>query len=163
MQTTSILISNISDMDRLGAALGHLLPVGSVLALSGTLGAGKTRLVQGVGKALGLSDGVVTSPTFVLLHEYVGTKPIYHFDTYRLESSDEFRRLGPDDYFEGDGLTFVEWADKFPDVMPNEYIKIHIDIIDAQSRRCNLTPVGTQYISICEQITKKYVSETVKN
>ena len=83
--------NNEHDTDRLGAALAEVLPPGTVVALIGTLGAGKTRLVQAVAAALGVPPGSVTSPTFVLVNEYTGGRlPIYHFDTYRLKDDDEF-------------------------------------------------------------------------
>ena len=106
-------LENEQDTERLGAALAEVLPPGTVVALIGTLGAGKTRLVQAVAAALGVPRGSVTSPTFVLVNEYrQGRLPVYHFDTYRLKDDDEFLDLGPDEYFESDGLTFVEWADR---------------------------------------------------
>ena len=116
------------ETDRLGRFLAQQLPDGSVVALIGTLGAGKTRLVQAIAEASGIESGTVSSPTFVLLHEYDGERPIYHFDAYRLSSGEEFLRLGPDDYFESGGLTFVEWADKFPNVLPSDRLEIRIEI-----------------------------------
>jgi tRNA threonylcarbamoyladenosine biosynthesis protein TsaE len=93
---------------------------GDVLALSGDLGSGKTQFVKGVVAGLG-SDAAVTSPTFTLLHEYTGGRlPIYHFDFYRLEDRAAALRLGLDDYFFGDGVSLIEWADRFPDLIPPE-------------------------------------------
>jgi tRNA threonylcarbamoyladenosine biosynthesis protein TsaE len=91
---------------------------GDVLALSGDLGSGKTQFVKGIVAGLG-SDAAVTSPTFTLLHEYSGGRlPIYHFDFYRLEDRAAALRLGFDDYFFGDGVSLIEWADRFPDLIP---------------------------------------------
>jgi tRNA threonylcarbamoyladenosine biosynthesis protein TsaE len=103
-------------------AHGHLLAVqlrrGDVLALMGDLGAGKTHFVKGL--AAGLAHtGEVTSPTFTLIHEYTGgTLPLYHFDLYRLDSEDEVLRIGLEDYLAGDGVLAIEWADKFPALLP---------------------------------------------
>jgi tRNA threonylcarbamoyladenosine biosynthesis protein TsaE len=138
-------ILDLAATDRLGRLLAETLPDGSVTALIGTLGAGKTRLVQAVAEHSGIQLGVVSSPTFVLLHEYDGDRPIYHFDAYRLADEEEFRRLGPDDYFEGTGLTFVEWADKFPNVLPEERLEIQIEILDGTSRRFRLTAYGEKF------------------
>lgn len=119
---------NEQDTDRLGAALAAVLPPGTVIGLIGTLGAGKTRLVQAVAAALGVPRPSVTSPTFVLVNEYTsGRLPIYHFDTYRLKDDDEFLNLGPDEYFDGNGLTFVEWSDRVEGLLPTERIEIAIE------------------------------------
>jgi len=119
---------NEQDTDRLGAALAAVLPPGTVIGLIGTLGAGKTRLVQAVAAALGVPRASVTSPTFVLVNEYTsGRLPIYHFDTYRLKDDDEFLNLGPDEYFDGNGLTFVEWSDRVEGLLPTERIEIAIE------------------------------------
>lgn len=104
------------------AALGRRLAAaaapGEVWALTGTLGAGKTHFVQGVAAGLG-GGGAVTSPTFTLVNEYQGGRlPLYHFDFYRLESADEALALDLDEYLDGDGLTVIEWGDKFPALLP---------------------------------------------
>ena len=112
----------------LGAALAAHLPAGTVVARIGTLGAGKTRLVQAVAEASGIDPREVVSPTFVLLHEYQAERPIYHFDVYRLRDDDEFLQLGPDEYFERGGLTFVEWADRVARCLPPEHVQIRIDV-----------------------------------
>ena len=101
-----------------GADCARAASRGDVYALTGDLGAGKTQFVKGMVAALG-SDEDVTSPTFTLIHEYNGGRlPVYHFDFYRLESSDEVSRLGLDEYLEGDGVCVIEWADRFPELLP---------------------------------------------
>lgn len=126
--------------DRFGHLLASILPAGTVIALVGTLGAGKTRLVQGVASALGTPSEAITSPTFVLVNEYLqGRLPVYHFDTYRLRDDDEFLALGPDEYFEGEGLTFVEWADRVVDCLPADYLRIEIEVMDETSREFTVT------------------------
>ena len=91
---------------------------GEVWALVGDLGAGKTHFVKGIVDAMGVK-APATSPTFTLVHEYTGGRlPVYHFDFYRLESAAEALDLGLDEYLDGDGLTVIEWADKFPEVLP---------------------------------------------
>ncbi len=117
------------DTERLGAALANALPPGTVIGLIGPLGAGKTRLVQAVATALGVPPGRVTSPTFVLVNEYTGGRmPVYHFDTYRLKDDDEFLNLGPDEYFDSAGLTFVEWADRVAMLLPSDRLEITIEL-----------------------------------
>jgi tRNA threonylcarbamoyladenosine biosynthesis protein TsaE len=127
------------DTQRLGAALAKVLPPGTVIGLIGTLGAGKTRLVQAVAAALGVPPGNVTSPTFVLVNEYIGGRlPVYHFDTYRLKDEDEFLELGPGEYFDSNGLVFIEWADRVIDLLPNERIEIEIEVTDETQRHITI-------------------------
>ena len=147
--------SGPAETDRLGRFLAQILPDGVVVALIGTLGAGKTRLVQAIAEASGVEPGTVSSPTFVLLHEYDGNRSIYHFDAYRLSSSEEFLRLGPDDYFESDGLTFVEWADKFPDVLPEERIDIAIEILGDTGREFAFFALGDRFRDMIDAL-KRY-------
>ncbi|MCA9230867.1 MAG: tRNA (adenosine(37)-N6)-threonylcarbamoyltransferase complex ATPase subunit type 1 TsaE [Planctomycetales bacterium] len=123
------------ETDQLGQLLADVLPAGSVVALSGTLGAGKTRLVQAVAVALGSHPENITSPTFVLVNEYLdGRLPVYHFDAYRLRDEDEFLELGPEEYFEGSGITFVEWADRVAGCLPAEVYTIAIESLGVTER-----------------------------
>lgn len=102
----------------LGRDYAAQLRAGDVLALDGDLGAGKTQFIKGVAAGLG-HDGAVTSPTFTLVHEYTGGRlPLFHFDFYRLESGDEALRIGLDDYLGANGVLAIEWAGKFPEVLP---------------------------------------------
>ena len=91
---------------------------GDVIALVGELGSGKTQFVKGLAVAIGVTTPA-TSPTFTLLHEYSGGRlPVYHFDFFRVENRESAERLGLDEYFCGDGVSVVEWADRFPDLIP---------------------------------------------
>ncbi len=102
----------------LGRKVAATLRGGEVLALDGDLGAGKTHFVKGIAAGLGC-DADVTSPTFTLIHEYTGGRlPLHHFDFYRLESEDEVLRLGLDDYLGTEGVAAIEWAGKFPALLP---------------------------------------------
>jgi tRNA threonylcarbamoyladenosine biosynthesis protein TsaE len=102
-----------------GRQYASTVQAGDVFALSGDLGAGKTQFVKGLVAGLG-SSAPVTSPTFTILHEYEGGRlPAYHFDFYRLETREAAARLGLDDYFFGEGVAIVEWADRFPDLIPD--------------------------------------------
>ena len=131
-----------ADTDRFGAALAAALPPSTVIALLGTLGAGKTRLVQAVAVALGVPADAVTSPTFVLVNEYAGRLPVFHFDAYRLRDEDEFLQLGPDEYFESPGLTFIEWADRVESCLPRRRIEIRAEPTGETSRRFTTTALG---------------------
>ncbi len=100
------------------SALAAGLRRGDVLALTGDLGAGKTHFSKGITAGLGATSPV-TSPTFTLIHEYLGGRlPVYHFDFYRLDDEDEALKIGLDEYLDGDGVCLIEWADKFPALLP---------------------------------------------
>ena len=129
-----------------GIALGKELQAGDLVALSGDLGAGKTCCVQGIASGLEVSDrGMVTSPTFTLIQEYQGRVPIYHFDVYRLSSEDDLYDLGYEEYFYGDGVTLIEWAERIPAFLPAEYAAIHLRIEPSQTRRIRFQAHGTRY------------------
>ena len=119
-----------------GRRLGALLFPGAVVALVGPLGAGKTQLVRAVTEGLGVPDPrVVTSPTFVLIQEYSARLPVYHFDAYRLRGEAEFAELGAHEYFEGDGVCLVEWADRVLDRLPRSAWTIRIEPTGPDRRR----------------------------
>jgi tRNA threonylcarbamoyladenosine biosynthesis protein TsaE len=109
-----------AETEEIGRQLAEEIGVGSVLALKGDLGSGKTVFVKGVVAGLG-SPADVTSPTFTILHEYRGGQlSVYHFDFFRLEDRQSIARLGLDDYFFGDGVSVIEWADRFPEFIPRQ-------------------------------------------
>lgn len=105
-------------MEMLGRAMAALVGPGSVIALCGGLGAGKTHWTKGLVAGMG-STAEVTSPTFALVHEYPGGRvPVFHLDFYRLENAQELIALGWDEYLESGGVIVAEWADKFPELLP---------------------------------------------
>ena len=109
-----------AETEAIGRQVAENIGVGSVLALKGELGSGKTLFVKGVVAGLG-SSADVTSPTFTILHEYRGGRlPVYHFDLFRVENPQALARLGLDDYFFGDGISVIEWADRFPEFVPEQ-------------------------------------------
>jgi tRNA threonylcarbamoyladenosine biosynthesis protein TsaE len=114
-------ISNTpAETEAIGRQLAEQIGVGSILALRGDLGSGKTVFVKGLVDGLG-SRADVTSPTFTILHEYRGGRlPVYHFDFFRLEERESIMRLGLDDYFFGDGVSIIEWAERFPELIPQQ-------------------------------------------
>jgi tRNA threonylcarbamoyladenosine biosynthesis protein TsaE len=131
------------DTDRLGAALAAALPPGTTVALYGTLGAGKTRLVQAIAAACGVPREEVVSPTFVLCQEYHGTRTIYHLDFYRLRDADELRELGVEELLDADALVLIEWADRVAGVLPDERLEIEIEVTGPTSRRLIVRAVGS--------------------
>jgi tRNA threonylcarbamoyladenosine biosynthesis protein TsaE len=142
MNRFCFLAKSEEDTRRLGRALAEVLPAGTTVALVGTLGAGKTRLVQAVAEACGVPSDAVVSPTFVLCQEYHGHRPVYHMDAYRLRDTDEFQGLGPEEYFESDGITLVEWADRVIDCLPLDRIEIHIEVAGQTAREFGITAIG---------------------
>src|SRR5919206_3537116 len=129
-------LPDLAATEAFGRRLGGLLFPGAVVALVGPLGAGKTHLVRAVAEGLGLRDGrAVSSPTFVLIQEYPARLPVYHFDAYRLSGPREFADLGVDEYFHGDGVCLVEWADKVEPTLPADHLRIEIRIVDENRRR----------------------------
>jgi tRNA threonylcarbamoyladenosine biosynthesis protein TsaE len=144
---------------RLGAALAEVLQPGTVVALDGPLGAGKTRFVQAVATALGVPADAVTSPTFVLINEYPqGRLPVYHFDAYRLRDTDEFAELGPDEYFFGAGVCLVEWASRVAELLPADRVEIRIEIGDATVRQFHAAGSGELAARIVEQLAERMAS-----
>jgi tRNA threonylcarbamoyladenosine biosynthesis protein TsaE len=136
-----------------GRRLGALLFPGAVVALVGPLGAGKTHLVRAVAEGLGLSDGrVVSSPTFVLIQEYLARLPVYHFDAYRLRGEAEFSELGAHEYFEGDGVCLVEWADRVRGCLPPEHLRITLSVTGENSRRAEVQATGERYEAVVKAL-----------
>lgn len=129
--------------------LARLLKPGDVIALEGDLGAGKTTFTKGL--ALGLEiKKTVNSPTFTIIKEYQGRLPLYHMDVYRVE--DSFEDLGFDEYFEGNGVTVVEWAHLIAEQLPLELLTISLFLGENGTRRFVLKPKGKRYEEICKEI-----------
>lgn len=129
--------------------LGSLLQPGDVLALEGDLGAGKTTFTKGLAKGLNITRNV-NSPTFTIIKEYQGRLPLYHMDVYRVE--DSFEDLGFDEYFEGNGVTVVEWAHLVKEQLPEELLTIYLYLDDNDSRKLVLKPQGKRYEELCKEI-----------
>lgn len=129
--------------------LGSLLQPGDVLALEGDLGAGKTTFTKGLAKGLNITRNV-NSPTFTIIKEYHGRLPLYHMDVYRVE--DSFEDLGFDEYFDGNGVTVVEWAHLVKEQLPEELLTIYLYLDDHDSRRLVLEPRGKRYEELCKEI-----------
>ncbi len=127
----------------IGESLGRLLQRGAVVALVGELGAGKTVMAQGLAQGLGVDpDEYVSSPSFAIVNQYRGRTPIFHLDTYRLADETEMVALGYEDYFEPDGVTIIEWADKVRKLLPERYLLIEIEITGQNARELIVRPIG---------------------
>jgi tRNA threonylcarbamoyladenosine biosynthesis protein TsaE len=126
----------------------HLKP-SDVIALEGDLGAGKTTFTKGLAEGLQITKNV-NSPTFTIIKEYHGSMPLYHMDVYRLEDSDE--DLGFDEYFEGMGVTVVEWAHLIQEQLPQELLTIYLTHQENETRKIALKPIGSRYEELCKEI-----------
>jgi tRNA threonylcarbamoyladenosine biosynthesis protein TsaE len=131
---------------RLGAALGALLAAGDVVLLVGELGSGKTAFTQGIGVGLGV-EGPINSPTFTIVKEYDGRLPLYHFDLYRIEEPEELFALGFEEYFGGEGVAVVEWAERGEDdemgaAWPENWLRVDLRATGAQKRALAVTATG---------------------
>jgi ATPase, YjeE family len=111
---------------KLGEYIGSRLSKGDILALQGTLAAGKTTITQGIARGLGITENV-TSPTFTLISEYYGRLPLYHMDVYRLDSTEDFLNLGVEEMLYGPGVCIIEWSEKVMSELPSSSILIRLD------------------------------------
>ena len=136
---------------RFGERLGKLLAPGHVIALLGELGAGKTTMVKGIVQGLGVTDRrTVKSPTFALVHRYEGRMPVYHFDAYRLGNAQEMLDIGSDEMIYGDGVSIIEWADKVPECLPEEYLRITLTAVSENERTIEIRGYGERYKKIID-------------
>lgn len=150
----SFVITNLEETEALGRKLGALLFPGAVIALIGQLGAGKTHFTRAVAEGLGVRNpAAVNSPTFVLIQEYPARLPIYHFDAYRLKTSREFAELGVEEYFHGDGVCLVEWADLVMDVLPTERLEIRIEVVSETARQFEFVAKGERYLQLVQSLS----------
>jgi tRNA threonylcarbamoyladenosine biosynthesis protein TsaE len=140
LKTIQEIITQSPDETRtLAADLAKKLKPGSVLALHGDLGSGKTCFVQGLAEALGVKE-IVNSPTFAIINEYQGRIRVYHVDLYRVNSAVEAEALGLEDILEEDGITAIEWPEIFSLLLPKETIHIYFEFVDAERRRIRMPP-----------------------
>ena len=117
----------------LGYKIGQKLKKGDIIAMQGTLAAGKTTITKGIAQALEITD-TITSPTFCLISEYYGKMPLYHMDVYRLDGAEDFVNLGTDDMLYGDGVSIIEWSEKIMSELPKKTIILKITPKDDGSR-----------------------------
>jgi len=148
------LKSHSADQTRLlGDCLGKLAQRSDIFLLVGELGTGKTCLVQGIARGLNIKE-FAFSPSFVIVREYHGRLPLYHVDFYRLDRAEEIVELGLEDYFWGDGVCVVEWADKGIQVVPKDHLLVTIQYIPGSeaSRSIRIEPRGSRYRKLVERL-----------
>ena len=146
-----ISTKNPEETKKLGKEVGKLARPGDLLAFYGELGAGKTCFIQGISRELEVQD-YVTSPSFTIINEYHGKIPIYHFDLFRLNNAEEILELGYEEYFYGEGLTVIEWAEKIEQLLPKEYLKIDIKFKDRYERTISFIPQGDRFNKFLKEL-----------
>ncbi len=134
------LISKSAEETReIGKIIGEQLGAGDILALTGELGSGKTCITQGVARGIQVPDEYrITSPTFTLINEYPGRVMLYHMDMYRLTGPEDLADMGYEDYFYGDGLVVIEWAEKISDILPADNLYVSMRYLDESSREIRI-------------------------
>lgn len=147
-----IHLENEDKTKEIGYKLGKLLNENSIICLIGDLGAGKTTLTQSIAKSLEIDD-YITSPTFTIVNEYEGRHKLYHFDVYRIGSSDEMYDIGYEEYINSNGVCIIEWANLIEDILPNEYLYIELKYKE-NSREIMLNPKGEKYEKMVEELIK---------
>ncbi len=135
MEEKKIVIKNEEETKKLGEKLCEKLTAGSIVALTGDLGTGKTTLTKAIAAGLGVTD-VITSPTFNIVKQYdSGRLPLYHFDVYRIGDVDEMYEIGYEEYFFGDGVCVIEWADLIEEIIPDDAVRIEIEYGEKEGER----------------------------
>jgi tRNA threonylcarbamoyladenosine biosynthesis protein TsaE len=153
----SLVSRSPDETRRLGALLGELLEGGDVVSISGELGAGKTCLVQGIARGLGVDPSVpITSPTFTLVGEYPGRLALRHADFYRVESYARLDDAGFQDLFDESGVLVVEWPELFPEALPQERFAIAIELVSECERRVRFGGVGRRAAQIERRILERW-------
>lgn len=160
------IISHSPDQTRaIGALMGKVTPRGSLLLLSGDIGAGKTTFVQGLARPL-QTGGQIQSPTFTIVAEHAGTSAdgqplrLYHIDLYRLEGDGDLDSVGLDEYLsDPDGITVIEWPERGRDWLPKEYLLIDLQTVADSKRNLRMTPRGACYV----ELVKRFRAEVLGN
>jgi len=151
MNQPEITTNSPGETQEFGARLGKLARPGDVFLLVGKLGAGKTCLTQGIARGLGIKE-YAASPSFVVVRELYGRLPLYHMDFYRLDNLEEIAELGLDDYFYGQGVSVVEWAEKGISLLPPEHLLIEMSYVSDTGRRLKLKAKGKRYRQLVAEL-----------
>ncbi|MBI3611127.1 MAG: tRNA (adenosine(37)-N6)-threonylcarbamoyltransferase complex ATPase subunit type 1 TsaE [Nitrospirae bacterium] len=138
-----------------GEAIGRLLTGGELIALEGPLGTGKTHLVQGLARGLGITDLPITSPTFVFVHEFRGRRPLAHVDLFRIERAEDLPELGILEYLDSPWVVAIEWADKAGQLLPAERLTVRLANQGETIRRIEIEASGPRYQTLLEALVKK--------
>ena len=151
-KSLTLVLASQAHTISLGRLIGKLLTGGHVLALIGDLGAGKTTLVRGIAAGMGADPHGVSSPTFVLAHEYQGRLPLYHLDLYRLGGAAEAEEIGFSEFFTEGSSVVIEWADRVTAMLPQDRLEIRLVHGQPSARRASLVALGPRSSSLLSRI-----------
>jgi len=161
-KTVTITSHTPRQTEEIGSLLGSMLDKGAVIALTGELGTGKTTLVRGIGRGLGIEEGEVASPSFTLVNEYAGGGPLakgplclFHIDLYRLGDQRELIAIDFEEYLKGEGVVVIEWADRIPHAIPPDALWIMLRYLNDESREIVLRTQNDRYNMIIEELRRK--------
>jgi len=152
-KSTILCTSDPEETIQLGQYIGEILQPGSIIGLCGELGTGKTHLIKGLARGLGVDERYyVTSPSFTIINEYPGRIPLNHLDLYRLDNTDQMEELGYEEYFYSEGVTVIEWAEKILPLLPESRLMVEISHLNENRRMFKITGRGHPYRDIVGEI-----------
>ncbi|ABQ26498.1 tRNA (adenosine(37)-N6)-threonylcarbamoyltransferase complex ATPase subunit type 1 TsaE [Geotalea uraniireducens] len=153
MTVKTLITNSVKETIAVGERLGSFLSAGDFIALVGDLGSGKTQFAKGVAAGLAIDPTIpITSPTYTLVNIYKGRLPLYHFDLYRLHGDQDIIDLGFEEYFYGNGVCLVEWAERLKDALPEEHLEVVLTHAGNEQRCLTFTPSGERAVEIIEQL-----------
>jgi len=155
-KTMEIISDSAGKTLDIGKRLAGNFKKGDIVCLFGDLGSGKTVLTKGISSGLGVDKNKVASPTFVILRQYEGKLMIYHFDLYRLNRPEDILDLGYEEYFFGEGISVIEWADKLGCLQPREFLKIQLLVAGKDKRKLKISAEGRRYKKLLEDIREDF-------
>ena len=147
----SYVSNSLRETEVLGKRLGSLLERGDMVCMSGDLGAGKTFFTKAMAVGMGIEEDV-TSPTYTIINEYDGMVKLYHLDVYRIMEIEEMYDIGYEEYFFGDGVCIVEWADMVRELLPDDYLWIEIERTGEKTRRFTFSASGNRYEKLLKEL-----------
>ena len=155
LEPAAVYLSGSPDQTRLlGEAVGKHVCAGDLIALVGELGSGKTLFVGGLARGLGVDPtAYVSSPTFTIMHRYLGRLPLYHIDLYRIDTPAALSTVGLEEYLEGDGVAAVEWAERGAGIFPKERLTVRLRQTGSEARAIDLQAVGDRYHTLMRELT----------
>jgi len=159
----SVITKSPARTKALGRLMGRMLKAGDVIAISGELGTGKTVMIKGIAMGLGVGERNVTSPTFILMNEYKGRMPVYHFDAYRMARAAEIEELGADDYFFGEGVSVIEWADRIAGSLPADRLEVAASHVNESRRLFEMRATGPRSAEIIAALRKTLLTRRKKS
>ncbi len=148
---------SLEETHALGRQMGSLMQAGTVIALTGDLGSGKTSFVQGLARGLDVpEDYYITSPTYTLINEYPGRCPLFHADLYRLDNSVDFEEIGLYEILHEQGVVAIEWADRLHKDVLADHLAVHLEILDDESREIRIASNGTEADDLTAKLELQY-------